>query len=223
MRENRKRKKRRSPVGYITVIVILLTLMSLLIYEHFFPLKKLPVGTWVHEEDITGVADDAMHEWLHPAEPAGVENIGYPASEPVCVNIVLTVYSDGTYEQHADEDSYENAVETAYTNFDRALDSLINARFGSIGLTDESGMSSDEIAALMGEAVGMGIDEYLKKAVPDILPSYEDYSAENSKHGICRVEGDMLIFDEGPGRILLFDDSRMLIDDVVYLKVDDEK
>ena len=223
MRENRKRKKRRSPVGYITVIVILLTLMSLLIYEHFFPLKKLPVGTWVHEEDITGVADDAMQEWLHPAEPAGVENIGYPASEPVCVNIVLTVNSDGTYEQYVDEDSYENAVETAYTNFDRALESLINARFESLGMTDENGMSSDEIGALMGEAVGMDIDEYLKKAVPDILPSYEEYSAEHTVSGTCAVEGDYIIFDGGAGQTLLFDDSRMLIDDVLYLKVDDEK
>lgn len=221
--EKRKRRKRRSPVGYIIVIVILLTFMSLLIYEHFFPLKKLPVGTWVHEEDITQVADDAMHEWLHPAEPEGAGDIGYPASEPVCVNIVLTVNSDGTYEQHVVEESYVNAGDTAYKNFGLALEALINARFGVIGMTGEDGISSDEIGSLMGEAVGMGIDEYLRKAVPDILPTYEEYSAEHASHGTCAVEGDFIIFDGGAGQTLLFDDNRMLIDDVMYLKVDDEK
>ena len=221
--DRKKRRKRRSPVGYIIVILIFLTLMSLLIYEHFFPLKKLPVGTWVHEENLTQTADDAMHEWLHPAEPEGVEMNGYPASEPICVNIVLTVNSDGTYEQHVDEESYVNAGETAYKNFSLALESLINARFGVIGMTGESGISSDEISTLMGEAVGMGTDEYLRKAVPDILPTYEEYSAEHASHGTCAVEGDFIIFDGGAGQTLLFDDNRMLIDDVMYLKVYDEK
>ena len=219
----RKRKKRRSPVGYIIVIVILLTLISLLIYEHFFPLKKLPVGTWVHTEDITQTANDSMLKWLRSAEPEGDGPFGYPTTEPVCVDIVLTINSDGTYEQHVDLDSYENAGKTAYKNFGMALESLINARFGSIGLTDEAGMSSDEIGSLMDEAVGMDVEEYLHKAVPDLLPSYEEYSADLSVRGTCRVEEDMIIFDDGPGKILLFDDSRMLIDDVLYLKADDEK
>jgi hypothetical protein len=221
--EKRKRRKRRSPVGYITVIVILLTLISLLIFEHFFPLKKIPVGTWIHEEDITQTADDAMCAWLRSAEPEGDDPFIYPESEPVYVDLVLAVNSDGTYERYVDEDSYEAARAVAYRNLETALGSLINARFKAVGMAEGSGMSEDDIAKLMDEAVGMSVEEYLHKAVPDILPSYEEYSADISGRGTCAVEGDLIIFDDHPGEILLFDDDRMLIGDVVYLKADDEE
>ena len=84
-------------------------------------------------------------------------------------------------------------------------------------------MSEDDIAKLMDEAVGMSVEEYLHKAVPDILPSYEEYSSGLSGHGTCAVEGDLIIFDDRAGENLLFDDDRMLIGDVVYLKADDEE
>lgn len=218
---NKKRKKRRSPVGYILAIVILATLMSLLIYEHYHPLTKLPSGTWTREYDLNPTADQVISDWLRSAE-AGLNEIPESTVSPVSVSITLRIDPEGTYEQSIDTASYASAKDHAYENLKSALKTVINARFSALGMTDDSGLSDDEIEALINEATGISMDEYLHKAVPEIIPSIEELSSELERSGICRIEEDRIIFDEGVSQELLYDKDTLMIDDIVYTGVNDD-
>ena len=221
--ENRKRKRRRSYIGYIIVIVLLLTLVLLLVYEHFFPRKRLPAGVWIHEMDISNDIETAAGEWLYPDTGGSMTGEAGQPGEPVCLKLVLSINSDGTYEQYVDEDSYVQAKDAAYRYFREELCEYINSRFMAAGMTDSNGMSADDIESLMVDAVGMGSEEYLKKTVPDIVMPYDHYSAEYSDNGTCRVEDGLICFDDSAGTEYIFDDNRLLLGDVVYQKLNDDR
>ncbi len=218
---NKKRRKRRSPIGYIIVIVILATLMSLLIFEHFHPIKKLPVGTWVRAYDLTPDTDQATDEWLLSAT-SGLTEIPKSTHDSVTIDVVLKINADGTYERYIDGESYAAAVRTAYSNMESALKSVITARFTALGMADEKGLTDDEIDSLMQEAVGMSMADYLRQAVPGIVPPMEALSQDLAGTGVCRIEEDQIIFDDGAGQMLLYDNGRMMIDDEVYTGVQDD-
>lgn len=216
---NKKKKRRHSPIGYILVIVIMATLMSLLIFEHFHPIRKLPAGTWIRSYDLSQETDRAIREWLHSAE-TGLSEVPVSTHAPVSVDIILTINADGTYMQRMDAESYNAAVRTAYSNMEASLREVISARFMSLGMAGESGLSDEEIDMLMQDAVGMSMDEYLHKAAPDIIPSGEELSAVLDRAGTCRVEEDLIYIDGGAGQVFLNDSGRLLIGDDLYTEVD---
>ncbi len=219
---NKKRRKKSSPIGYIAVIVILATLMSLLIYEHYHPIRKLPAGTWVREYDLSPVTDQAIHEWLHSAE-TGLTELPEAGHDAVTVKVVLRINADGGYTQQLDTDSYAAASACAYRNLENSLRSVIAARFTALGMTDESGMTDEDIDLLMQDAVGMSMDEYLHKAVPEIIPSREELAGTLDRSGSCRMEEDLIYFDGDVGQVFLSDSGRLLIGDDLYTEVRDEQ
>gem|GEM_PF-2676680 len=218
----KKRKKRRSPIGYILVIVIMATLMSLLIFEHYHPIRKIPAGTWIREYDLSPVTDQAIHEWLHSAED-GLTELPESEHEAVTVKVILHIDADGGYSQQLDTTSYTSASECAYHNLEKSLRSVIGARFTALGMTDGSGVPDEDVDLLMQEAVGMSMDEYLHKAVPDIIPSQEELTGTFDRSGSCRVEEDLIYFDDNEGQIFLSDSGKLLIGDELYTEVRDEQ
>ena len=203
-----KSRKHRSYWSLI-IILPLLTLVAFLLYEKYFPPVILPVGTWTRTTDMTYETDEAIRSWLSDAA-YGLDYTYPEDGEPVTLTIVLTVDPEGNYEQHLDPDSYEPAYAAAYANMESALKSLINLRFAAIGMTDEDGISDEEAEALMQDAVGMGTAEYLKMVAPDIMPSCDELAASFEQKGI---------YEES----WLFDENRLVIDDVVYVRADDER
>lgn len=212
---NKKRKKNRSPIGYIAVIVIMATLLSLLIYEHFHPIRKLPAGTWIRVYDLSAATDQAIHEWMHSAE-TGLTELPEADHDAVTVNVILHIDADGGYSERLDTDSYAAAAECAYHNLENSLRSVISARFTALGMADESGLPDEDIDMLMQDAVGMSMDEYLHKAVPGIIPSQDELAGSLDRSGFCRVEEDLIYFDDEAGQIFLNDSGRLLIGDELY-------
>ncbi len=202
------RSRRRRSYWSLIIILPLITIVAFLLYERFFPKRQIPTGTWSRTEDMTAVTDDAMYSWLSTGEH-GIEDPYSDSYESVTLKLVLTVDQDGNYEQTVDKDSYDLAVQTAYNNMNKALMELISARFVSVGMADETGLSEEETEALIREAVGMSSEEYLKTVVPDIMPSYEDCVRTFEFTGTC---DDTELFDEG----------RLLIGDHVYERVPDD-
>ncbi|MCR5596423.1 MAG: hypothetical protein K6G12_11280 [Lachnospiraceae bacterium] len=220
MKRSKKRRIRRSSIGYIIIIAVLLMAVALLVYERFYPVKKLPVGTWIREEDMTGQTSDEIAKWLASAKQ-GSTVMSETTYDKVSVDIVLRIAEDGTYEQYVDEQSYTDAGKVAYNNLAKAFGKLAGTSFEAVGMSDESEFSAEELEALMIEAVGMSVEEYLRKAVADLMPAYEEYSQEFKSTGSCAVEGDLLCFDNGKSRTLLYDKNRLVLDDAVYIKVED--
>ncbi len=238
---NRTRKKRRSPVIYIIIILILLTLIALLVYEHLFPRRYLPAGTWVYDDDLTAYTSEVIDDWISTAD-YDIEAPVKDSYEKVRVSIILQIDADGTYKQNVDKDSYDIAKKAAYHNLKTALEALINVRFTALGMADETGVSDEEIDELMLEAVGMSTAEYLRKAVSDILPDYETYTQAYECNGTCMLDGEKIIFTDAggshtdgnasdfggshmllcdaQGHILTYNNSRMLLDDAIYEKID---
>lgn len=184
-------------------------------------MKKLPVGTWIRIYDLTPVTDQATDDWLLGAT-SGLTEIPESTHDNVTIDVVLKINADGSYERYIDEESYAAAVRTAYNNMESALKSVITARFTALGMTDETGLTDEEIDSLMQEAVGMSMADYLRQAVPEIVPPTEALSQDLAGTGVCRVEEDQIIFDDGAGQMLLYDDGRMMIDDEVYTGVQDD-
>ena len=252
---NRTRKKRKSPILFIIIILILLTLIALLVYEHFFPRQYLPTGTWVYEDDLTAHTSEVIDSWISTAD-YDIETTVKDSYEKVHVSIILQIDTEGTYNQRVDKDSYDAAKKAAYHDLKTALESLINARFASLGMTDENGVSDEEIDELMQEAVGMSTAEYLRKAVSDILPDYETYAQSYECSGTCTLGDERIYFADNSGghtgdpnisqddtgnttpegnnaasfgspmllcdkqgHVLTYNNSRMLLDDAIYEKV----
>ncbi len=238
---NRTRKKRRSPILFIIIILILLTLIALLVYEHFFPRQYLPTGTWVYEDDLTAYTSEVIDDWISTAD-YDIESTVKDSYEKVRVSIILQIDTEGNYNQCVDKDSYDAAKKAAYHDLKIALESLINARFAVLGMADENGVSDEEIDVLMQEAVGMSTAEYLRKAVSDILPDYETYTQAYECNGTCMLDGEKIIFTDAggshtdgnasdfggshmllcdkQGHVLTYNNSRMLLDDAIYEKID---
>ncbi len=204
------------------MIVILLTLVGLLVYEHFFPMTKAPVGVWVYSEDVSGTASSAMREWFGNAneDPSSGE---FSLEEPVYVNVILRIGNDGTYEQSVEKGSYDAARDALYQSCAAELKKSISAHLEALGMTGDASLSDAEAEELINEAVSMGSVEYLTVAIPDIIPSYEEYVKKYGDKGNYSVGDHSLTLGSRSAAKLIFDGESLLLDDTLYKKLSEKE
>lgn len=192
---------------------------GLLVYEHFRPWEKVPAGVWVHEVDLTSEAGDSVRKWISSAEYGSPADVSYDDFEPVSVNIILEVKKDGTFSQKVDKETYDLALKNAYLGFAGVFKDLVRVSFTSVGLDASGEISDEEIEALMEEAVGSNVNSYLKKVLPDIIPSYESLTVLYEDSGQCSVKDGLFVCNDKPGKKIVFDDEELLIDNDIYIRI----
>lgn len=210
-----KRKKGHSGI-YISLIFLLIVLVALLVYEHFFPMDKAPVGIWSYSYDLSEGALPLMRDWIGE----GLENgdIRPDIDEtPVCVKVTLRIANDGTYEQSVDKASYDEARRLLYERFNASLHELIRSHLTGLGMADNDDLNDDEIEKMINDAVSMNGTEYLMKAVPDLIPSYDELVSSYGNRGSYDVVDGFIIFDGNDQKQLLFNKDTLLLDDRIYV------
>ena len=209
-----RRKKGHSGI-YISLILLLIVLVALLVYEHFFPLDKAPVGIWSYSYDLSEGALPVMKDWIGEGVEAKAARPDIDET-PVFVKVTLRIANDGTYEQSVDKASYDEARSILYERFNASLHELIRDHLTGLGMADDD-LNDDEIEKILSDTVSMSGTEYLMKAVPDLIPSYDELVASYGNRGNYSVADGFIIFDGKDQRQLLFDKDTLLLDDRIYV------
>ena len=210
-----KRKKGHSGI-YISLIILLVVLCALLVYEHFFPLDKAPVGIWSYSYDLSVDALPLMRDWIVEGAENG-ETLPDIDGTPAPVKVTLRIANDGTYEQSVDKASYDEARRSLYERFNASLHELIRSRLSGLGMADKDDINDDEIEKMINDAVSMNGTEYLMKAVPDLIPSYDELVSSYGNRGSYSVVDGFIIFDGSDQKQLLFNKDTLLLDDRIYV------
>ncbi|MCR4989751.1 MAG: hypothetical protein K6A38_02650 [Lachnospiraceae bacterium] len=193
----------------ITATMLLLVLCALLVYERFFPLPKAPVGIWVYSEDASKSAGSLFGEWMGGRDLSD-------ALEPVYVNVILRVGNDGTFDRSVDKESYENARNTLYENCALLLKEGISAHLEELGMANEGPITDEEAEELINETVSTDSVAYLQKALPDLVPTYEEYVKKYGNKGTYTVDKNMIAFGSSEAVKFLFDKDDLLLGEILY-------
>ncbi len=199
------------------MIILLVLLCALLIYEHFFPLDRAPVGIWTYDHDISSDAFPIINDWIREGL-APDETMPDIDMEPLYVKVTLKIADDGSYEQSVDKASYDETRAALYERFGAALTEMIREHLYRLGMADRDDLSDDVISKLINDAVLMTGTEYLMKAVPDLVPPYEELVAIYGNRGSYSVADGFLIFDGTDSRRLLFNKETMLLDEKIFVR-----
>ncbi len=199
------------------MIILLVLLCALLIYEHFFPLDRAPVGIWTYDHDISSDAFPIINDWIREGL-APDETMPDIDMEPLYVKVTLKIADDGSYEQSVDKASYDETRAALYERFGTALTEMIREHLYRLGMADRDDLGDDVISKLINDAVLMTGTEYLMKAVPDLVPPYEELVAIYGNRGSYSVADGFLIFDGTDSRRLLFNKETMLLDEKIFVR-----
>ena len=199
------------------MIILLVLLCALLIYEHFFPLDRAPVGIWTYDHDISSDAFPIINDWIREGL-APDETMPDIDMEPLYVKVTLKIADDGSYEQSVDKASYDETRAALYERFGAALTEMIREHLYRLGMADRDDLGDDVISKLINDAVLMTGTEYLMKAVPDLVPPYEELVAIYGNRGSYSVADGFLIFDGTDLRRLLFNKETMLLDEKIFVR-----
>ena len=199
------------------MIILLVLLCALLIYEHFFPLDRAPVVIWTYDHDISSDAFPIINDWIREGL-APDETMPDIDMEPLYVKVTLKIADDGSYEQSVDKASYDETRAALYERFGAALTEMIREHLYRLGMADRDDLGDDVISKLINDAVLMTGTEYLMKAVPDLVPPYEELVAIYGNRGSYSVADGFLIFDGTDSRRLLFNKETMLLDEKIFVR-----
>lgn len=199
------------------MIILLVLLCALLIYEHFFPLDRAPVGIWTYDHDISSDAFPIINDWIREGL-APDETMPDIDMEPLYVKVTLKIADDGSYEQSVDKASYDETRAALYERFGAALTEMIREHLYRLGMADRDDLGDDVISKLINDAVLMTGTEYLMKAVPDLVPPYEELVAIYGNRGSYSMADGFLIFDGTDSRRLLFNKETMLLDEKIFVR-----
>ena len=199
------------------MIILLVLLCALLIYEHFFPLDRAPVVIWTYDHDISSDAFPIINDWIREGL-APDETMPDIDMEPLYVKVTLKIADDGSYEQSVDKAPYDETRAALYERFGAALTEMIREHLYRLGMADRDDLGDDVISKLINDAVLMTGTEYLMKAVPDLVPPYEELVAIYGNRGSYSVADGFLIFDGTDSRRLLFNKETMLLDEKIFVR-----
>ncbi|MCM1038056.1 MAG: hypothetical protein NC434_01950 [Ruminococcus sp.] len=179
-----------------TILTILfLTLagaVTFLAYLHFFAADERDLsGTWSTQLDMTGQASAAALGWLQDIEAVSItpeDMASYMQGLTIQVNLTMeqTARYEGTFYCNVLPESYEVCKRSAYEGFAAAFKDLLAERLHMAGYTGT--VDAETLETLVNETFGMSTIDYLRSAVPNLLPSLEELQAQYDGSGIYGVE-----------------------------------
>lgn len=186
-RRRRIRKIRRICVTVVLVVLALVIMVSVLRVRTLRAFK----GDYVRSIDLTDriVADASV--WLKDVEGADVDAdwVG-SRTEGIYANVYLSFTPDGltkgSYTETLDPDSYEKCSNEAYELTGKCLRELIIKRLTAVGYAQS--LSDEEADALITEALGMPLDQYIKNSGAKIIPEYDELAGNINRSGEYKIK-----------------------------------
>lgn len=187
--KRKRRRRRRIKRICVTIILIVLALVILVSVLRIKTLRMFR-GDYVRRIDLTDQIAANAAVWLKDVEGADIDTDWVlDKTEGIYAKAVLNFDPDGltkgSYTETLTEDSYKECDDEAYRVTGECLRELIITRLTAIGYADS--MSTEEADALITEALGMPLDQYIREAGVEIMPAYNDLAEGINRSGDYRI------------------------------------
>ncbi len=192
-----RRRRRRIVRIFITIAMVVLAVVILMAALRLSTLNAFK-GEYRRSVDLTERITANIAVWLQDVEGADVDAEWVRSrTEP------MYVYSDlsfdrnglrkGTYTEELDEASYTECEDMAYSLCADCLRELIIKRLVMTGYAES--ISDDTADKLIGEALGMTLNNYIKNAGVEILPDHDELAGEIGRSGEYRIKGNFVSWE----------------------------
>lgn len=160
-------------------LVILLTILLMVFTACGKDSDRKLIGSYYKNIDETDYVSYRAKEYFNATWLSDELNMdSYFQNLSVSVNVLL--YSDDTYEEILDEESYELMRVTAYEGLEKALCDLIILRMNAAGMPEKN---HEDINDIMVDKLGMTAADYIAKYGPALVPEIEELKANVSVAG----------------------------------------
>lgn len=181
-----KGRKRRGNIGVVIVFVIMLLLMSGMAFYFLTGSERaMKNNKWGRNIDLTSQVVSKASEWIGVARMGDEVDVSAYVPE-IKASVVLSFDSAGNWTETLDEESLNRCNELANAAIKDAFMAVLSKRL------EAAGCSEGDIDSLILSALGMSLDDYFKEYGPNLLPTYEELSAEVSKEGHYKLKGGKL-------------------------------
>ncbi len=199
---NRQERRRRRRIRRICTTIIL-ALLGIIIFSLILRLKTLSAfkGEYVRSIDVTDSVVAGVALWLKDVEGADIttEWIKEQLDDELKITVHLTFerkgLSSGTCNEAAGRDSYEECREKSFALTCDCLRKLLIKRLEAVGYTGS--LSDADTDALISEALGMPLGDYIKNAGVEVIPPFEEFQDEVSRSGDYRIKGSRIELKTG--------------------------
>lgn len=173
----------------MTIVSMVLAAVLLVTVLRIRTLRALR-GDFVRKLDITDQVVSQVTLWLNDVEGADIDpDWVRDKGQEICADVELTFIPEGltkgTFTETLNTESYAHCSEEAYRITGECLRELIVNRLTAVGYSES--LSNDEADALITEALGMSLDNYLKNAGVDIIPDYNELAEEINRSGEYKI------------------------------------
>lgn len=198
-REQRRKKRKRRRMFTNAVIAILAVALGAIILMSVLRIRTLRAfsGDYTRTVDMTDriVANTAI--WLKDVEGADVSAEWIMnKTEPLLITIGISFdpegLKSGSFTEEPDNASYIECSDRAYKLTADCLRELIIKRLTMVGYAES--VSDQEADALIEEALGMSLDNYIKNAGVKIMPDYDEIVQEFTRAGDYRIDKTTIVW-----------------------------
>ncbi|MBR5766461.1 MAG: hypothetical protein IKX95_06740 [Lachnospiraceae bacterium] len=191
MNREQRRKRRKIIRLCTTVIMMLLTAVVLVAVLRLRALNAFK-GDYYYTIDLADQAAAEAALWLSDVEGADIDTewVRSRMPEDMSVKVILSFEREGlkkgTYSESLDKGSYEKCRDMAYAALSSCLRELIIDRLVYVGYAES--VSETEADALINEALGMTMDDYLKNINVTVLPDYDTLAGPINREGDYKIK-----------------------------------
>ncbi|MCR5249441.1 MAG: serine hydrolase [Lachnospiraceae bacterium] len=200
------------------LLIFLLTFLTAIIVggiffvSHALNAARFLPGSWVRQTAVEQTAADRARGWLDAARMGA--DVPLTELSDFQVESTLVFNADGSWSETADESLYLQETERAYAALSRALKELIVRRAEELGSSE---LTYDQAEDAIKAATGLSSVDYLKQAVPGLLPSFEEIrplcegsGSYSAKSGTLTMEGrsELRFFADEDSLVLLPADGK---------------
>lgn len=131
--------------------------------------KVEKIGEYTEIISVSDYGKTQAENWLSSAWMSDEINIDdYMEIPSLSVNV--TLYSDNTYVQEVDIDSYNTAIREARNGLANALRELIIIRYKASGkIPENQDITGEDIDAIMLEKTGLTLEDYVTEYGPELI------------------------------------------------------
>ena len=193
-REERRRRKRikRIVINVIVLVIVIIAFTAIGLFKRISPFR----GQYTRTVDFTQEAVTAATLWLSDVEGAEIGSEYIMAkSEGISANVILEfdgIMGKGSFKEELSREAYDSCVSQAYNMTAVCLRDLIFERLIAVGYSET--MSEDEVDALIKEALGMTLDNYIRNSGVVLMPAYEEIEADYNRSGDYKIKGSSIEF-----------------------------
>ncbi len=203
---NRQQRKRRRKIRQICTTVILM-LLTVVVFAAVLRLKTLSAfkGVYTRTVDMTDEAVLNAAGWLGETLGDEVDPDRIRDLLPEDMNVTIELSFErkglkrGSYTEAVDEVSYSACRDRVYEAVCACLRELIIKRLTDAGYAEN--MTDEDADALINEALGMTLDNYIKNAGVELFPDKDGFAADINRAGDYRIKGNSIKWERAGNEV----------------------